>query len=156
MKYKYKDNAFTKVKAQVVGETLEKIIKKNKGKVIPRTIVDAATPKRSPIHDCFEWDNSIAANKYRETQASYILRSVVIIHEYDDEDKEPLEVRAFVSVEAVEGGRYYTTINRAVQDEEIGLSIEVQAYNDYMALYHKYKDLKLFRQVHSELTKIKI
>ena len=156
MKYKYKDKAFTSVNAQVVGEALEEIMEQNDGVVLPATVVRAARPKKSPIHGCFEWDNSIAANKYRETQASYILRSVVIIHEYDDEDKEPLEVRAFVSVEAVEGGRYYTTINRAVQDDDIGLSIEVQAYNDYMALYHKYKDLKLFRQVHKELTKIKV
>jgi len=154
-KYAYKDKAFTKVKAQVVGETLERIFDENDGAVLPATVVRSAKPKKSPIHNCFEWDNNIAAKKYRESQASYILRSVVIVHESEDEDIEPLEVRAFVSVET-DGGRYYTTINRAVQDEELCDSIEREAYNNYMALYHKYKNLKLFRKVNNEIDKIKI
>ena len=66
-----------------------------------------------------------------------------------------MTVRAFVSVES-EGGRYYTTINRAIQDEDIYDSIERQAYNDYMALYHKYKNIKLFKKVNKELEKIKL
>lgn len=155
MKYKYKEKAFTLVKAQIVGDTLNDIFEQNDGVVLPSTVVRSATPKRSPIHHCFEWDNNVAAKKYRETQASYLLRSIVIVHESTDEDTEPLEIRAFVSVES-EGGRYYTTIGRAAKDEDIYDSVEKQAYNDYIALYHKYKDLKLFRQVNKEIDKVKI
>ena len=156
MKYKYKDKAFTSVKAQIVGETLNEIIEQNDGAVLPATIVRSARAKKSPIHNCFEWDNNVAAGKYRETQARDILRWIVIIHESEDEDTEPLEIRAFVSVESSEGGRYYTTINRVISDEDMADKIEVEAYNDYMALYHKYKNIKLFRKVNSEIDKIKI
>lgn len=155
MKYKYKDKAFTIVKAQIVGDTLNEIFEQNDGVVLTSTVVKSATPKRSPIHDCFEWDNNIAAKKFRERQAADLLRWIVIVKESNDEDSEPLEVRAFVSVES-EGGRYYTTIGRAAKDKDVYDSIERQAYNDYMALYHKYKDLKLFRQVNKELDKIQI
>ena len=154
-KYAYKDKAFTKVKAQIVGETLEEIFEQNDGVVLPSTVVRSARPKRSPIHNCFEWDNKKAADKYRDRQAGDLLRWIVIVHEQEDGDTEPLKVRAFVSVES-EGGRYYTTINRAMKDEDIANNIEIEAYNDYIALFHKYKDLKLFRKVNNEIDKIKI
>ena len=73
MKYKYKNKAFTAVKAQIVGDTLEELFEINDGVVIPSTVVKAARPKRSPIHNCFEWDNNVAARKYRESQAGYLL-----------------------------------------------------------------------------------
>lgn len=155
MNYKYKDKAFTLVKAQIVGEALDSIFEQNDGVVLPSTVVRSATPKRSPIHNCFEWDDNAAAKKYRESQASYLLRSIVIVRESADEDTEPIEVRAFVSVES-DGGRFYTTIGRAMDDDEMFCDIERQAYDDYMALYHKYKDLKLFRKVNKEIDKVKI
>ena len=154
-KYKYKDRAFTAVKAQIAGDALDDLFEKNDGVVVPATVVRAAKPKRSPIHNCFEWDNNVAAHKYREVQAGYLLRSIVVVHEQDDEDVEPMLIRAFVSVESEEG-RYYTTINRAFSNDEIYDNVEHQAYEDYMALYHKYKNIKLFRKVNKELDKIEL
>lgn len=43
---------------------------------LPEEIVDAAKHRESPIHDAFEWDDSVAATEYRKEQARELLRAV--------------------------------------------------------------------------------
>ena len=45
---------------------IQKIRHANGGVASPRAIVDAAREPRSPRHKAFEWDDSKAAEKYRE------------------------------------------------------------------------------------------
>ena len=62
--------------AQVVGEVCYELEKK--GRLTPKELVDVSRPKDAPLHDEFEWNNTIAAEKYREVQAGYIIRSVAV------------------------------------------------------------------------------
>lgn len=58
------------------------------GRMAPAAeVVEAARPKRSPLHRFFEWDNDEAARRYREDQARLLVRSVWVI-ERVGEDKE--------------------------------------------------------------------
>lgn len=54
----------------------------------------------------FEWDNSVAAQKYRENQASQIATSVRVIYEPNG-NEEP--IRVSVQVEGEERRQYLTT-----------------------------------------------
>lgn len=152
MDYKWKDKAYSAVSAQIVGETIAVVIKDNDGVLIPATLVRAARPKRSPIHDCFEWDDKKAAGKYRETQASYLIRSVEII-QVVNEDTEPIIIRAFVSI-GDDGDRYYTTIQSAMEDPETYEELLERARFDYKVLAQKYKDLIEFRKINTAISKI--
>jgi hypothetical protein len=40
-----------------------------KGRITAHAVLDAARPESSPIHDCFDWDDSEAAEKWRLEQA---------------------------------------------------------------------------------------
>jgi len=42
-------------------------------------VVDAAAKKRSPLHDFFEWDDSVAGARHRERQAREMMASIVVI-----------------------------------------------------------------------------
>jgi hypothetical protein len=61
---------------QAMAAELNRMAKKNGGKITPRMVVDAARDEDSPLHSYFEWDDAIAAEKYREMQARTLLRSV--------------------------------------------------------------------------------
>lgn len=52
-----------------------------KGKISPSELVEAARPKKSPIHDAFEWDNLKAGEQYRLLQARTWIRKVEVIVE---------------------------------------------------------------------------
>ena len=48
------------------------------GAITARALVDAARPKNSPAHVGFEWDDSIAAEEHRLSQARRWLRLITV------------------------------------------------------------------------------
>jgi hypothetical protein len=46
------------------------------GTITPEALVDDARADDSPLHELFEWDNSVAAEKFRLHQARVVLKSV--------------------------------------------------------------------------------
>jgi hypothetical protein len=139
-KFKWKYQPKGKVSAQVAGEAIEQIAKRHAGQVKPKMLVEAAKAKKHPLHKCFEWDDSIAGEKYREQQARNIIVQITIVEEIQG-NKEPLRVRAFVSVEE-DSDVHYTTMARAMTDEQLRRQVVSQAISDLNAIKEKYKDLQ--------------
>jgi len=52
---------------------------------IPAVVADAKSPQ-SPLHACFEWDDEVAAEKYRDHQARTLIDSVLMT--FDEGDRE--------------------------------------------------------------------
>ena len=75
------------VTPQVVGDTLQRIEKQN-GVVTPASVVKIAEPKNAPLHPCFEWDDTKAAEKFRLDQARLIIRSVEVVTMLDNDKQE--------------------------------------------------------------------
>lgn len=88
--------AFRGKEPQIIGEALIALYESN-GSLPPETVVEEAADPASPLHDCFEWDNSAAAHKHRLWQARMLCRSIRIAIEPDK--SEPL----FVSVHVEDG-----------------------------------------------------
>lgn len=85
-----------------------------RGQLTAQDVVDEATPKDSPLHSRFEWNDKIAGPKYRLVQAQELIRSVkVVFRNSTDEDD---SLRAFVSVPR-EGSFSYEPVERVVQDD---------------------------------------
>lgn len=153
VKYKWKRNALGGTNGDKVGKEIIKIMKANEGVVLPETLVKSARPISSSIHNCFEWDNTVAAEKYRVEQARYMLRQVVVI----TEDEEPIEVRAFVNIASADDNEgYYTTIQKVVETPELYMNYEQQIYRELLAIKNKARNLKRFKAVWQALDKIKI
>lgn len=76
MKAEWKVSGLYKADAQKVAEEI------GEGKVTPEEILEyARNHKDSELYKCFEWNDSVAAEKYRKIQARSIILNLVISKE---------------------------------------------------------------------------
>lgn len=75
--------SFGRINPNTAGRELERIRKKYK-QLAPRHVVAEAEPPKAPLHAAFEWDDSKAAQRWREDTARNLIRSVVIVRENDE------------------------------------------------------------------------
>lgn len=143
--YQFKPWSRLKGDAQKVGEALEKL-RNDAGALSPQRIVEAARPSGSPLHDYFDWNDTSAAEKYREQQAAHLLRSIVVTRAPGVELKAP--TRAFVSVRQVARDHdvdeevppaTYTSISEAVRVVDYREQLVNDALRDLDAYRIKYQ-----------------
>ena len=108
----------------------------------PEQIVDKARDEQTELHKCFEWDDSIAAEKYRVEQAKDVVRHIYLVRKEPDEDAEQAEptktfkVRAFSHTPGISG--YSQTIEIVKQEDRYQILLQ-QAYDDLRAFKRKYE-----------------
>ena len=114
MKFVFREGSriSSKIKPVKAGRELERIRKKNKGKLLSKDVVEESRPEVAPLHPAFEWLDSKAAEAFRQIQARNLIRSVRVVHE----EGEPAESK-YVHVESVgqEQG-YYQDLSVAVKN----------------------------------------
>lgn len=69
----------------------------------PEDIVEKAKDNGTELHKCFEWDNNLAAEKYRLHQARQITSNLVFRKETEETDETPVLVRIYNKTEATGG-----------------------------------------------------
>lgn len=84
------------VDAQTAGAELEKIAEKH-GALKPVYVVEESRSQGAVLHNCFEWNNKTAAEKYRRRQAQDLIRNIVTVKIGKIETPQP--VRAFVNIQ---------------------------------------------------------
>lgn len=110
MIYKWKAGSHIKASATAAGEVFEEL-ERTVG-LTPANLVEASKPKSAPLHGAFEWNNTKAAEKYREYQAGHLIRCIAIVHE--QEEAEPVTIRAYHPT----ADGVYENISVIVNDEE--------------------------------------
>lgn len=139
------------VDPDVVGNELEKIERRSKGKLKPHMIVMAASSKKSKLHKCFEWDDTKAAAKYRLTQAREMLRKIVF--EYEDTKGETQTIRTFEHItKEGEAAGYYCHTGRIAKDPTLQKNVVDQILEELQAFrrkYDKYKDHPKLKKIWS-------
>lgn len=65
------------IDADAVAARLLEISNRDNG-LTPQSVVDDARRKSSPLHDCFEWDDTEAAKEWRLQQARNLIRAIRI------------------------------------------------------------------------------
>jgi hypothetical protein len=55
-----------------------------RGRLTAEQVVEEARPQSSPLHGCFEWDDSKAAESWRIEQARDLIKRVKIVVEIED------------------------------------------------------------------------
>lgn len=124
------------VDAETVGKHIEKLQAKH-GEVTPELFLDSARSEKSKIHKLFEWNDSVAAEKYRRYQAQVIICSLKV--EVTTEEHEPIITRAFVTTEERATG--YVHIRDAMSDEEKREKVIAEAKRDAQWYMDKYNGL---------------
>lgn len=150
MVYKWK---FTMpVSAEVAGKVLERIERQN-GCVNPQLILDESREESSPLHKCFEWNDGVAAEKYRLSQAGMIIRNLTVVVE-GNEHNEP--VRAYVNVQskAPKKTGEFINIKSALQSGETRNILLQNAKNELREFQKKYDSLVELAGILSEIKKL--
>ena len=111
--YSWKATRFN-ADAQLVGEELEKL--EFAGELSADEILKfAKNNPESEIYKCFEWDNTIAGEKYRRYQANLMVSSISVKIK-----EEPVETqRVYVSVKtALDDKRTFKNIKEVLKNDE--------------------------------------
>lgn len=99
----------------------------------PADIVEAARNESSELHKCFEWDDSIAAEKYREHQARMVITQLVVRTETTDNT--PVSVRVISSANAVNS---YMPTKMLIRSEPEYADLLERAKRELRAFQQKY------------------
>lgn len=146
--YQWKAGSRVNADAQKVGEVCERLERKRQ--LTPKALVNASRRESSALHDLFEWNDAIAAEKYRETQAAYIIRSIEVVITGTSEP-----VRAFVSVSADERQeRTYVNVEFALATESTRDEVLKNALDELRAFERKYANLEELANVLAEIRKV--
>lgn len=145
MTYKWKDGSQHKVSAQIAGEVCAEL--EERGELNAQNLVDVSRPEEAPLHDEFEWNDDIAAELYRKTQAYAIIRHLSI----NTETKAP--VRAFFNIEI--RSNQFESIETIIQQEDKYSKLLKQALNELEAFQRKYQMLTELQEVFDAIEKSK-
>ena len=131
MQAEWKIKGIYKADAQKVADEI------GDGKVTPHEVLEKARDENSEFHKCFEWDDSVAAEKYRLQQARQIIINLV----YAPKTKEEEPVRCFQIT--TERCTYQPTKQFLVQE------------NEYQSLLARAKaELESFKRKYATLTEL--
>lgn len=99
---------------EVERSVLVNIAKQHGGVLMVDDVLNEARNENSPLHDHFEWDDSVAADAHRRYQARVLIQRCKITLA----DSVPTQIRAFVSLQSDRemGGGYRMTTT--VMDDE--------------------------------------
>lgn len=138
----------SRVKAQDAGELCESL--KNTVGLTPKTLLDASRAEDALLHNEFEWNDDIAAEKYRLGQAQHIIANLKIVA---DGSTEP--TRAFVTVRGNQSvGDGYEHIVDVMSDEEKRARLLETAKTELKWFKAKYSNLKELAKVMKAIDEI--
>ena len=108
----------------------------DRGRLTPQDVVEVARPSDSPLHGRFTWDDTAAAEKWRESEASCLIRTAhVSVQIVENGKPRSVQVRAFPNV----AGEDYVPLSIVMgrPDFEEALLAEIRA--DLKELKRKYE-----------------
>jgi hypothetical protein len=120
-------------------------VRKDYGRLTPRNVVDAARKPDHPLHRRFEWNDGVAAEKYRLVQARQLIRTVRC--SFVSPTSGPTSVRAFHSVPVPSTPTpVYEDLDDILADPVAHKVLVAQMRRDWAAFEARYKHLDEFAQ----------
>lgn len=126
------------MKNNLVAE-LKRIAADNDGILQPEVVVEEARPKESPLHSRFEWDNTVAGQRYRIWQARQLIAVMVEVLPGISEN-----VSVFVSLttDRKQEGGGYRVMTTVISDAEMRKRMLADAIAELRLFQQKYARLK--------------
>lgn len=164
-KYSWKGGYSYKVSAETVGSVLEKI-ERDKGSATSVDFLEYSRDENAETHEMFEWDDAVAAEKYRLRQSAQIINQLqveITYKEVQTTDTEiilevpdrPIKTSAYVNV----GERYgkpsdratFVNVIDAMKDSEMRKQVLRNASASLESFKQKYKGFKELEKVIIEI-----
>ena len=133
MTFEWKPGSRFKVDANTAGAVCEQL--EAAGNLSAKSLLDVSRPKDAPLHSEFEWNDSIAAEKFREGQARNIINHLVV--RLDEKPDTP--VRGFFQITQQEPR--YTNVNAILTHRDLRAELIQQALEEMAAFQRKYGTL---------------
>lgn len=111
------------------------------GEVSKQAFVDSARDEASEMHELFEWDDSIAGEKYRLYQANTIIKAIRV-EIVDTSTNVVQKVAAYVLPERSEKKGGYVSVQKALEDTESRAALLRSAKMECEWFISKYKHLQ--------------
>ena len=116
--------------------------------VKPEQVIERAKDKGSELHKCFDWNNSVAADKWRLHQARSVLNHLIVIkHEVDDEKSEPVQFRVMMKNDRSESSGYKQTIVMVKDEDEYKKVASMAIANNHCLVGFSNLDVNLAKQM---------
>lgn len=115
----------------------------------PDDIVELAKDESTELHKCFEWDDTIAAEKWRKHTARLICCSLQVVVE--KEEKEPVTYRLIQNDRSEQA--YKPVMMTVRNDDEYGRLLK-QAKLELKAFKERYKKITELETVIDEIDRI--
>ena len=128
---------------EAVQKTLIKITEKH-GHITPEFVLQEAKNPKSVLHNYFVWDDTKAANLFRQSQARFLIRNVKfeIIREKTETKEIVFEtVRAFESPPSIRGTKSYLPLKTVMEDDELKAELLARAKIELNSIKARYKQL---------------
>lgn len=135
---------------EVAGKVFEELQNSETG-LTAKSLVDASRDESAPLHNEFEWDDTIAAEKYREEQATCMIRHLVIVRT-DIEEVRRVNDRAFVFTGSQKTG--YVPLKEALVNKQWRENLLKSAHRDMQYFVNKYERLEELANVIVQMKQI--
>lgn len=153
MTYVWKAGSRHNVDANVAGEVCASL--EQKGMLSAHNLVEVSRAEDAPLHSCFEWNDTKAAESYREWQARILIRHIEVLEEEDDlEEGESALPRMPVFVNLRTEEHEYEHIRTVLHDEDKRETLLARAKTDMVAFRTKYQTLKELAKVFAAMDEI--
>lgn len=139
--YKWKGTSFP-ISAQVAGEYMHNL-SESSGGLTARRLLEESRDENALMHNCFEWDDTKAAEAHRISQARYMIRTCVCTIVDDGGEKKSEDVRAFVSVSETKHAErgIYQPVVKALSNSDSRAIVLENAKRDLISFKQKYATL---------------
>lgn len=118
------------------------------GKLTPALLVTVAREEGHPLHDRFEWDDAVAGEAYRRSQAHDLIQSVRIVFRPADDKRPEKSIRAWHAVradpEAGNGGFAYVPADEVARDPLLAEMLLRDMRREWAQLKRRYEDFHEF------------
>lgn len=116
--------------------------------ITPKAILDFAKDEKSELHKCFEWNDGIAAEKYRTIQAGNVIRMLYIVPK--NADAPPVRVLSRTS------DTFYQPTRTFVKNQNEYEDLLKRALSELESFRLKYKTLSELEQVFEQIDLITV
>lgn len=143
----------------MVGAQFEAIEKRD-GALTKTAIVDAARSEDNPMHEMFEWNDTVAGELYRENQASYYMRTLEVhLVPVGNPNGKPVDMRAYVNVEPVnpkapECKGKFVNVFSAIENPDTYKIILDRAKNQLRIFREQYSNIKELEPVITAINQV--
>ena len=134
---------FSNEKACVYGEHIQGLAERLGGVTKQDLVEDGRSPD-SPLHEYFEWKDDVAAERYREVQAQYLVRHIVIEYRRTG-STEVEEIRLIHSAKKKGNAKpFYVTVNQVDESDDYraqAVETALRSLESWIKTYGLYHEL---------------